>query len=292
MQDFYSFVSDRLSLGVRVVVASVLESDGSVPRGQGTKMAIPEVGRVWGSIGGGCVEKYVVREAKLVLKDGQTRVKEFNLGDDSWSGIGMSCGGKVKMMMELVEPPERLIVFGAGGISQGCAQIGHMLGYKVLVMDPFATQELFPDAEVVTQGVLHRLKEMAITPYDSILILTEHRYDIEALQGVLGSKARFIGMIGSKNRVNTSYKELVRAGVPLERLLTVYAPVGLDIGAVTQQEIAVSIMAEVINARRGGNHDHLRLVKLLEKPERTHSGSAVAVAAAVEGPGSDGGAPE
>ncbi|MDG6901397.1 MAG: XdhC family protein [Nitrososphaerota archaeon] len=271
MDDFYSYVSEKINHGTRVVVASVLETDGSVPRGQGTKMAIPENGPVWGTIGGGCVEKYVVREAKFVLQDGTTRVEEFDLGDDSWSGIGMSCGGKVKMMLELVEPPERLIIFGSGGISVGCAQVGNMLGYKVIVLDPFATKEAFPGAEVQSQGVLQRIREMTMTPFDNVLILTEHRYDIEALQAVLHSKVRFIGMIGSKNRVNASYKELVKAGESVEKLLAVYAPVGLDLGAVTQQEIAVSIMAEVINARRGGNLAHLKLTKLLDKPEITHS---------------------
>ena len=271
MDDFYSYVSDRINHGVRVVVASVLETDGSVPRGQGTKMAIPESGEVWGTVGGGCVEKYIVREAKFVLQDGKTRVEEFNLGDDSWSGIGMSCGGKVKMMLELIEPPERLIIFGSGGISIGCAEIGHILGYKVLVFDPFATKEMFPTADSVeTQGVLQKIRELTVTPFDNILILTEHRYDIEALQAVVNSKARFIGMIGSKNRVNASYKELAKAGASVEKLLTVYAPVGIDIGAQSQQEISVSIMAEIINARRGGTLEHLRLTKLLEKPELTH----------------------
>ena len=270
MDDFYSFVSEKINQGVRVVVASVLETDGSVPRGEGTKMAIPETGDVWGSVGGGCVEKYILREAKFVLKDGKTRVEEFNLGDDSWSGIGMSCGGKVKMMLELVEPPERLIVFGSGAISVGCAQIGNMLGYKVVVLDPFATKQAFPGAEVYSQAVLQRIREMTITPFDSVLILTEHRYDIEALQAVVNSKARFIGMIGSKNRVNSSYKELAKAGTPEEKLLSVFAPVGLDIGAVSPQEISVSIMAEIINQRRGGTLGHLKLTKLLEKPELTH----------------------
>ncbi|HYB45008.1 MAG TPA: XdhC family protein [Nitrososphaerales archaeon] len=270
MDDFFSFVSEKINNGVRVVVASVLETDGSVPRGQGTKMAIPETGEVWGSVGGGCVEKYIVREAKFVLKDGKTRVEEFDLGDDSWSGIGMSCGGKVKMMLELVEPPERLIIFGSGSISVGCAQIGNILGYKVIVLDPFATKEAFPGAEVHSQAVLQKIREMTITPFDNVLILTEHRYDIEALQAVVNSRARFIGMIGSKNRVNSSYKELVKAGVPEDKLLAVYAPVGLDIGAVSPQEISVSIMAEIINQRRGGSLGHLKLTKLLEKPELTH----------------------
>ena len=270
MEDFYTFVSKNISEGTRVVVASVIEADGSVPRGQGTNMAISETGSVWGTVGGGCVEKYIAHEARSLFQDGQTRIKEFNLGDDSWSGIGMSCGGTVKMMMELVEPSERLIVFGAGGIAKACAQIADMLGYKILVLDPFATQQSFPNAEVISQGVLHKIREIPITPYDNILILTEHRYDVEALEVVVNSKARFIGMIGSKNRVNSCYKELVKKGGSLERLLTVYAPVGLDIGAITQQEIAVSIMAEIIQVRRGGRLQHLRLTKFLEKPERTH----------------------
>lgn len=248
----------------------VIEADGSVPRGQGTSMAIPEKGPKWGTIGGGCIEKYIVHEAQKVFEDGKSRVEEFNLGDDSWSGIGMSCGGKVKMMMQLVEPPERLILFGAGGIAKGCALIGDMLGYKVLVLDPFATAEGFPNAEVYSQGVLNKMRQITITPYDNILILTEHRYDIEALEVVINSKARFIGMIGSKNRVNASYKELLAKGIPAEKLLTVFAPVGLDIGAVTPQEISVSIMAEVLHNRLGGSLDHLRLTRMLEKPEKTH----------------------
>ncbi|MCL5068037.1 MAG: XdhC family protein [Thaumarchaeota archaeon] len=270
MDDFYTFVSKKIGEGTRVVVASVIEADGSVPRGQGTNMAIPETGPIWGTVGGGCVEKYIVHAARNLFEVGKTRVEEFNLGDDSWSGIGMSCGGKVKMIMNLVEPPERLILFGAGGIAKGCAQIADMLGYKVLVLDPFATNESFPNAEVISQGVLHKIKEIPITRYDNILILTEHRYDVEALEVVLNSRARFIGMIGSKNRVNESYKDLMKKGVALDKLLTVYAPVGLDIGAISQQEISVSIMAEVIHARRGGSLDHLRLTKLLEKPEKTH----------------------
>jgi xanthine dehydrogenase accessory factor len=146
-----------------------------------------------------------------------------------------------------------------------------MLGYKVIVLDPFAKPDMFPTAdEVHSQAVLQKIREMTITPFDNILILTEHRYDLEALQAVLNSKARFIGMIGSKNRVNSSYKELVKSGASEEKLLSVYAPVGLDVGAVSQQEIAVSIMAEIINTRRGGTLGHLKLTKLLEKPELTH----------------------
>lgn len=275
MEEFYSYVGKNLAEGKRVVIATVVESNGSAPRGSGTSMAIPETGPILGSVGGGCVERYIIKIARDVFQDGKTRIEEFNLGDDSWSGIGMSCGGRVKMMIQLVEPRERLILFGSGGISIGCAQIAKMLGYDVLVLDPFASHESFEGAEVITQGVLHKIKELPITPYDSILILTDHQYDFEALAAVLNSKARFIGVIGSKNRINSAYKGLVQDGISMDKLLTVYAPIGLDIGAITQQEIAVSIMAEIIQARRGGSLRHLRLTKLLDKPEKTHSQEGV-----------------
>jgi xanthine dehydrogenase accessory factor len=270
MEEFYSFVGKRLAEGKKVVVASVIESAGSVPQGSGAAMAISEDGPTCGTVGGGCVERYIVKSARAVFKDGKTKVEEFNLGDDSWSGIGMSCGGKLKMLMQLVEPRERLIIFGSGGIAKSCAQIAKMLAYDVIVLDPFADEESFPGCEIYTQGVLHKIKEIPITPFDTILMLTDHRYDFEALQTVLNSKARFIGMIGSKNRVNQTFKQLLEQGAPLEKLLTVFAPVGIDIGAVSPQEISVSIMAEVIHARKGGSLKHLRLTGVLERPEKTH----------------------
>jgi xanthine dehydrogenase accessory factor len=260
MEEFYSFVGKRLAEGKKVVVASVIESDGSVPQGSGAAMAISEDGPTCGTVGGGCVERYIVKSARTVFKDGKTKVEEFNLGDDSWSGIGMSCGGKLKMLMQLVEPRERLIIFGSGGIAKSCAQIAKMLAYDVIVLDPFADEESFPGCEIYTQGVLHKIKEIPITPFDSILMLTDHRYDFEALQTVLNTK----------DRVNQTFKQLLEQGAPLDKLLTVFAPVGIDIGAVTPQEISVSIMAEVIHARKGGSLKHLRLTGVLERPEKTH----------------------
>ena len=270
MEEFYGFIARNLSQGKRVVVATVIEANGSFPQGSGACMAISEDGPVSGTVGGGCVERYIVKSAVRVFQDGRTRVEDFNLGDDSWSGIGMSCGGKVKMMMQLVQPRERLIVFGSGAISKACAQIAKMLGYNVLVLDPFADERSFPDCEIITQGVLHKIKEIPLTPYDNILMLTDHRYDLEALQAVFQSKARYIGMIGSKNRINLTYKQLAAEGAPLERLVSVFAPAGLDIGAVSPQEIAISIMAEIIHARKGGTLQHLRLTRLLDRPEKTH----------------------
>jgi xanthine dehydrogenase accessory factor len=270
MEDIFTIVSRMVADGTRVVVATVIETDGSVPRGVSTKMVIPETGPTIGTIGGGCVEKYVVREARFVFEDGQTHVKTFNLGDESWSGLGMACGGTVKVAMELVEPTERLIIFGSGNIARACYKIGEILGHRMMVLDPFATESAFPNAEIYTQDVLQKIKEVKVTSYDSVLVITEHRYDVEALRSVLDTKARYIGMVGSKNRVSTAYKDLLKEGIPAEKLFQIYAPVGLDIGAETPEEIAISIIAEIVKVRRGGTNEHLRLTKLLDKAEPTH----------------------
>ncbi len=270
MDEFYSFVGRKLAEGNKIVIATVIDAEGSAPQGGGAQMAILQDGPTCGTIGGGCIERYVVKAARRVFEDGKTRIEEFNLGDNSWSGIGMSCGGKMKMMMQLIEPRERLIVFGSGWVARAVCQIAKMLDYDVIVLDPFADKEVFPGCEVYTQGILHKIKEIPINQFDSILMLTDHRYDFEALSAVIDSNARYIGMIGSKNRVNSTFKQLKDQGVPVERILKVYAPVGLDIGAISPAEIAVSIMAEVIHARRGGTLGPLRLQHLLEKPEKTH----------------------
>lgn len=285
MEEFYSFVGKRLAEGKKVVVATVIDAEGSAPQGGGAQMAIVEEGEeTCGTIGGGCIERYVVKASRRVFEDGKTRIEEFNLGDNSWSGIGMSCGGKMKMMMQLIEPKERLIVFGSGWVARAVCQIAKMLEYDVIVLDPFADTELFPGCEVYTQGILHKIKEIPITKFDSILMLTDHRYDYEALSAVYDSDARFIGMIGSRNRVNSTYKLLAEKGAPLEKIFKVYAPIGVDIGAISPAEIAVSIMAEVIQARRGGTLQHLRLSRLLDKPEKTHVTGDAAERGAAEKP--------
>lgn len=285
MEEFYSFVGKRLAEGKKVVVATVIDAEGSAPQGGGAQMAIVEKEEeTCGTIGGGCIERYVVKASRRVFEDGKTRIEEFNLGDNSWSGIGMSCGGKMKMMMQLIEPKERLIVFGSGWVARAVCQIAKMLEYDVIVLDPFADTELFPGCEVYTQGILHKIKEIPITKFDSILMLTDHRYDYEALSAVYESEARYIGMIGSRNRVNSTYKLLAEKGAPAEKIFKVYAPVGVDIGAISPAEIAVSIMAEVIQARRGGTLQHLRLNHLLEKPEKTHVTGDAAERGAAEKP--------
>lgn len=251
--EIYHKVAELLEDGKRFVLASVIRAAGSTPRGTSAKMIILEDGSSIGTIGGGCLETYVLHESKKVFEDGILRIVEADLGDDSWSGLGMACGGKVELALELVEPNPRLIILGAGHLAKAVAKVGRFVGLRIVVIDPYAKQEDFPEAEaVISDGYEEGVAKMPIYKYDSVVICTRHQGDEAALKAVINSKARYIGMVGSSNRVQLVFKELMQQGYPAEKLLRVNAPIGLEIGAETPEEIAVSIIAEVIMNRRGG----------------------------------------
>lgn len=267
IEEVYRKVVDLLSKGKRVALASVIGVQGSAPRGTTAKMIVTADGEVFGTVGGGCMENYVVHEAKKVLEDGQLRVVDVDLGDDSWSGAGMACGGKITIAIELVEPKPRLIILGAGHVAKALAKMGQLAGFRITILDPLAKTEDFPEAEVVIrEDYVKGLRNISIYEHDNVIILTRHHADEDTLRAVVNSRAGYVGMIGSKNRVGMVYKELIREGVPAEKLLKVHAPVGLDIGAVTPKEIALSILAEILMVRKGGTGASMAL-KNLESPE-------------------------
>ena len=261
--EIYHKVAELLEDGKRFVLASVIRVAGSTPRGTSAKMVILEDGSSIGTIGGGCLETYVLHESKKVFDDGMLRIIEADLGDDSWSGLGMACGGKVEIALELVEPNPRLIVLGAGHLAKAVAKVGRFVGMRVVVIDPFAKPEDFPEAEtVIPEGYEEGVTKIPIYAYDSVVICTRHQGDEAALKAVINSKAKYIGMVGSANRVQLVFKELMKQGYPAEKLLKVHAPIGLEIGAETPEEIAISIIAELIMKRRGGTGAPKKISKI------------------------------
>jgi xanthine dehydrogenase accessory factor len=251
--EIYHKVAELLEDGKRFVLASVIRAAGSTPRGTSAKMIVLEDGKSFGTIGGGFLETYVSHESKKVFEDGILRIIEADLGDDSWSGLGMACGGKVEIALELIEPNPRLIILGAGHLAKAIAKVGRLVGMRIVVIDPFAKPEDFPEADaVLSEGYEEGVAKIPIYAYDSVVICTRHQGDEPALRAVINSKARYIGMVGSANRVQLVFKELIKEGYSAEKLLKVHAPIGLEIGAETPEEIAVSIIAEVIMNRRGG----------------------------------------
>ncbi len=251
--EIYRRINALLEKGDTFAVATVVRTEGSTPRGPGAKMIVKENGETLGTIGGGCVENAVIYEAQQALKERKPRVVSYTLEDTTEGGIGMVCGGKMEVAIEILQPTPTLLIIGSGHIAEPLAKLGAMTGYSVKVIDPYLEKERFPEAdEVIKEEVESGLSKFDINPQTYIVIATRHKYDEPALRKVLDSEAAYIGMVGSKNRVKTIFKTLREEGFSDKALRRVQAPIGLDIGAETPGEIAISIISEVIRVRRGG----------------------------------------
>jgi xanthine dehydrogenase accessory factor len=175
------------------------------------------------------------------------------LVEEEFGGVGMNCGGKIDVAIEIVEPEPRLIIAGSGHISTAIARLAHMLGFEIIVIDPLAKKEKFPEAgAVISDFVETNLPNIQVSSKTYIVIVTRHKDDLPTLRAALKTGAGYIGLIGSKRRVLQSFRTLLREGFTEEQLERVNAPIGLDIGAETPDEIALSIMAEITQHRRLG----------------------------------------
>jgi xanthine dehydrogenase accessory factor len=260
--DIYQKITELLQNGETFAIATIIKADGSTPRGVGTKMIIMNDQTTYGTIGGGCVESAVITEALEALKDGKSRVTNYALEEEEKGGVGMRCGGKLELSIEVLQPKPNLLVIGSGHIASALVTLGKIIDFKVIVIDPFAKKEEFPEADIViTKPVDSGIAELKINPQTYIIIVTRHQYDEPALREVIDSEATYIGMVGSKNRVEMAFNTLMKEGISESSLKRVYAPIGLDIGAETPSEIATSIIAEVIKHRRGGTGRNLALYR-------------------------------
>lgn len=255
----YKELLDLLSKGKRVVLASVVRAEGSAPRGTTAKIIVTEELEVYGTIGGGCAENYVIHEAKKVLNDRQLRMVDIDLGEDSWSGAGMACGGKITVVMELIEPKPRLVILGAGHLAKALSRIGQIVDFSAVIIDPLAKEDDFPGVEIVVDTYSRGLSKMHICEQDNAIILTRHHADEEALRAVIDTSAGYKGIVGSKTRLRSIYEELAKQGISRHKLLNVHGPIGLDIEAETPEEIAISIISEILMVRRGGKGTSMKL---------------------------------
>ena len=245
---------DAQQAGEPVVLATVIKARGSVPRHSGTKMLIFADGRISGTIGGGEMESRVVAEALLALEDGRTRVLPYSLIEPDRGDPGV-CGGEVEIYLEPYAPPATLFVIGCGHVGRAVAQLGHFLGYRVVVTDDreaLATPENIPNADLhLPGGIENALAQQPITANTYIVLVTRNvLVDREIVPHLIHSPARYIGMMGSSRRWAETQKLLVADGLKAEELGRIQAPIGLEIEAETPEEIAVSILAEIIKLRR------------------------------------------
>jgi xanthine dehydrogenase accessory factor len=257
MPDLYEEVVRIKSEGKRGVLATIVRAEGSTPREVGAKMLVYEDGSILETIGGGSVEAAVIKEALATLAAGEPRTVHHDLTGPGASDVGMICGGTLDVYLEPILAGAKVFLFGAGHVSLPVARLAKMAGFRVAVVDDraqFANRERFPEAEEVVAGEFSSALTKLKTDRESYLVILTrgHAYDQQVLEWALGTDARYIGMIGSRKKVQTVYQNLKDKGVAAEKLEAVRAPIGLDIGALTPEEIAVSIVAELIRERRKG----------------------------------------
>jgi xanthine dehydrogenase accessory factor len=253
--DIYEEIVRLRQEGRRGAIATIVNVRGSIPSFKTAKMLVRDDGSIFGTIGGGCVEADVWQAAREVMELEKPRTVTFNLNQDPKYDTGLVCGGTLDIFIEPVLPPALLYIFGAGHVAVNLYRVASNAGFEVIVIDDresYANRERFPEAQKVFAEDFDQAMAK-LTPSESsyIVIVTRgHRDDMRCLRWAVQTPARYIGMIGSKRKTIAIYKELVKEGVASELFKRVHAPVGLDIGAVTPEEIAVSITAELIAVRR------------------------------------------
>ncbi|HSZ60093.1 MAG TPA: XdhC/CoxI family protein [Tepidisphaeraceae bacterium] len=257
MQNPWDEIAGSLRARRPVVVATIVRDSGSVPRRSGAKMLIYPDRRTVGSIGGGLFELIIIRDALAVLNSATsvTRSYSFNPKFTSDDAFGAVCGGRAEVFLEVVMPPDRLLIVGGGHCGRAVARAASLLDFSIVVADDreeYAQVEDFQFPGV--EAVMHLPPDFAGLPVPDertyvVLVSKGYTTDGAALRRVIDTPAAYIGMIGSQKKRQTVYDELRSEGMTEQQIGRVHGPIGLDIGAETPEEIAISILAQVIQAR-------------------------------------------
>ena len=255
MTDLYEEIVKIKTEGGSAALATIVGTEGSTPRETGAKMLVREDGTIFGTIGGGCLEGQVIEEALQVIREEKPRTIHYDLTGTEAAGAGMICGGVLDIYIDPIIPIPTAFIFGGGHISLFVSKISAMSGFHIAVIDDraeFASKERFPEAEqVIAEKFSIVFPQLKISRSSYLVIVTRgHAGDQEVLEWALSTEAKYIGMIGSKKKIGTIYRNLEEKGIAREKLRRVHAPIGLDIGALTPEEIAVSIVGQMIQARR------------------------------------------
>ena len=243
-------------------LCTVTSSEGSTPRHVGSKMLVYPDGHFIGTVGGGDLEHRVLDEAWMAITDGQPRKLHYNMADPSRGDVGV-CGGQVEVFVEPILPAPLLVVIGAGHVGKAVVHLAKWLGFRVAVCDDraeFCTPEATPEADAYFPVTMDKLPEHIKIDKCTILILTTRGSSVDAagIAPLLDSAAAYIGVIGSRRRWATTAKALKEKGVAEEKIAKVHSPMGLELQAETPEEIAVSILAEVMMVREKATGKSMR----------------------------------
>jgi xanthine dehydrogenase accessory factor len=254
MLEIYQELVNLILNREQAALATVVSSKGSAPRRAQAKMLIRRDSTSIGSVGGGGVEQRVREKAIEVMNSGEPQMIHLDLSG-SGEQAAMICGGQMDVFIEPILPQEKLYLFGAGHVSQSTAALGKRLGFRVVVIDPrpeYNNNDLLPDADsLIVEEYEDAFPKLNVDKDSYIVIQTPgHVLDEQCLHFTVGTEAKYIGMIGSKKKVIDIKKRLLKKGASQQQLDKVHAPIGIEIGAETPEEIATSILAEIIKVKR------------------------------------------
>ena len=266
----YNEIQTSFKRGERIAIATVVKTAGAAPCGVGSKMLVRADGATSGSFAGPKTDGKVTQEALQAIRDGRSYLTHIHLDADQGEAVG-SCGATLEVFFEVLRPEPRLIIAGAGYVAQALARLASALDFRIVVVDDrrdLADPIVFDDKVQLTFGdIPQTIHELEPDESSWIVIVTRgHHLDKDALQAALETNATYIGMIGSPSKVKRIFKDLLKEGISRERLEQVHAPIGLDLGAETPDEIALSIAAEMVMIRKKASGASLKtLHHLLEE---------------------------
>ncbi len=256
MKTIYQALSELEKNNESAALCTVIRSEGSTPRHVGSKMLVYPDGKFIGTVGGGELENRVIKAALESLKSGDAQTLSYSMSDPARGDPGV-CGGQVEVFVEPILPPAMVVVIGAGHVGKAVVHLAKWLGFRVAVSDDraeFCTPESVPGADAYYPVEMGKLADQLKVTRRTYFVVTSRGSSVDAvgLPGLLQSDAAYIGVIGSKRRWLTTVKALKEQGVPEELIKKVHSPIGLELNAETPEEIAVSIMAEILMLRDKG----------------------------------------
>jgi xanthine dehydrogenase accessory factor len=257
MTKLYQALAELEQKNASAALCTVIRSEGSTPRHVGSKMLVYPDGRFLGTVGGGELENRVMRAALDSIDTGKARTLSYTMADSARGDPGV-CGGQVEVFVEPILPAPMIVVIGAGHVGKAVVHLAKWLGFRVAVSDDrpeFCTPEAVPGADAYYPVDMGRLTESLSVTRQTYLVVTSRGSGVDAagLPSLLDSQAAYIGVIGSKRRWATTVKALKEKDVPQEKIDRVHSPMGLELQAETPEEIAVSILAEILMLRDKGS---------------------------------------
>jgi xanthine dehydrogenase accessory factor len=256
--EFLNHAAHLLENQTKLALCTVVEKKGSGPRDVGAKMIVTEDGKTYGTIGGGNLERSLIDECISAIKEGKSKKVTFNLTKAQKEGMvatGSICGGELTVLADILEPVLRLVIVGSGHVALPLATLAGTVGLRVVIVDDeskLVGKDRFPMAEVIVSGNYEEvLGNFAFAPSDFVVVTHgEPEHDFIALKKTLEKNPAYVGLLGSKTKAAVLVQRLRAEGITEAQFKVLHAPLGLNIGAETPEEIAISILAQIIQIKR------------------------------------------